>query len=410
MTLPLGGGGVGGAGWGVSCRLGAVAGTGAGAGLMRLARLCAAVPLTKVTVTAGSNDLRCIASSWSSPDWGWMLVYSTMDHLKNRAACLLVAAAGWTTAASAAGWQRLIDPGVGTEDKAERLVVTADGGLAVLCERAGTTFRLIRLDLNGKVQPGTGLPGTVDDMHPATFVATSNGGFAGGSFGPRFVAYDKKLARTVKRFDPFQVKTTATSSSRFLAPQADGSLLALAQSQKALVRLTIDKAGALGPQQKALGSFNRLSSLGGTAALKDGSIVVTGDTDADKDEDRHVRVVKIDPQGKIGFDVSFGGKKKDYGATMVATADGGLLVAGGTTSSGAGALDWYLAKLDGSGKKLWDKTLGTDGNDFIARVVELPKGGFVAGGNFKEKPTLVRLIEAAPWCGKRAFLAPSSPT
>src|ERR1044072_1005502 len=168
------------------------------------------------------------------------------SHLRIAAPTLV--AALLATPAAAAGWQRVIDPGDGTNDKAQRIFATPDGGFAVLIEHDGTTFRLTRLDAKGKATPIKGLPGTIDDMHYASTIATADGGFAGGSFGPRLTRYDKQLARTmVKRYDPFPPKHDGDFLFAFLAEGADGGLVAVAQSQKAIVRTTIDKAGSLGP-------------------------------------------------------------------------------------------------------------------------------------------------------------------
>ncbi len=52
-----------------------------------------------------------------------------------------------------------------------------------------------------------------------------------------------------------------------------------------------------------------------------------------------------------------------WGYAVLQTDDGGYLVAGKTTSFGAGDLDVWLLKLTGSGEAAWSKTYGGSAHD-----------------------------------------------
>ncbi|QMU28785.1 T9SS type A sorting domain-containing protein [Adhaeribacter radiodurans] len=102
-------------------------------------------------------------------------------------------------------------------------------------------------------------------------------------------------------------------------------------------------------------------------------------------------LVKIDSQGKKVWDKTIGGNASDGLATVVATVDGGFLL-GGSSSSGIGedktgeyrggqnSGDYWVVKIDNSGKKLWDKTLGGDNIDKLSALIVSREGYYLLGG------------------------------
>ena len=80
------------------------------------------------------------------------------------------------------------------------------------------------------------------------------------------------------------------------------------------------------------------------------------------------------------FVKTLGGASYDQGNSVVAVSDGGFVVTGYTYSYGAGANDFLLAKFDGSGNRLWTKTLGGTGIEEGSSVVEVSDEGLVVVG------------------------------
>ncbi|HEY5996374.1 MAG TPA: hypothetical protein VIU29_05095 [Candidatus Deferrimicrobiaceae bacterium] len=64
-------------------------------------------------------------------------------------------------------------------------------------------------------------------------------------------------------------------------------------------------------------------------------------------------LVRLDAFGAIAWERHFGGTGDDVGRSVERTADGGYIVAGSTTSGGAGGLDAYLVKTDSNGVSQW---------------------------------------------------------
>jgi hypothetical protein len=99
-------------------------------------------------------------------------------------------------------------------------------------------------------------------------------------------------------------------------------------------------------------------------------------------------LVKIDKSGNIIWQKSFGGSETDEVYSMVSTADGGYLLAGRTSSNdgdvtglhpnaGGSTSDAWVIKVDGNGKLLWQKALGGSGGDKANSIVASPDGGCV---------------------------------
>ncbi|WP_276372159.1 T9SS type A sorting domain-containing protein [Chryseolinea sp. H1M3-3] len=90
----------------------------------------------------------------------------------------------------------------------------------------------------------------------------------------------------------------------------------------------------------------------------------------------------------VVFDKTFGGKGSDYQGKMIATNDGGYLMAGTSdsnmsgdkTENARGSADYWILKLDSEYNKEWDKTIGGDGYDELWSVVPAFDGGYLLAG------------------------------
>ncbi|MBS1663805.1 MAG: T9SS C-terminal target domain-containing protein [Bacteroidetes bacterium] len=104
-------------------------------------------------------------------------------------------------------------------------------------------------------------------------------------------------------------------------------------------------------------------------------------------------VVKLNKDGNIAWENTFGGSSLDAAVSVAATPDGGILVGGATFSNngdvsglhkGDGA-DGWLVKLDGAGNKQWTKVLGGSGDEQISGITVSGDGyclsGFTTSGD-----------------------------
>lgn len=95
-------------------------------------------------------------------------------------------------------------------------------------------------------------------------------------------------------------------------------------------------------------------------------------------------VLKLDSQGSIVWQKTYGGESEDFASSIQQTPDGGYIVAGSTESFGAGKGDLWVLKLDSDGRVIWGKTYGGSeydaGYDSIS-ITTTADGGYVVATN-----------------------------
>jgi hypothetical protein len=98
-------------------------------------------------------------------------------------------------------------------------------------------------------------------------------------------------------------------------------------------------------------------------------------------------LVRLDAAGNKVSDQLYGGSGNDDASALLATTDGGLLLAGYTNSPASGDLSRggpapWLLKLDATGAIQWEKAYNslTTTVDRIASLSEYPSGGYILGG------------------------------
>ncbi|GAA4299276.1 T9SS type A sorting domain-containing protein [Nibribacter koreensis] len=143
-------------------------------------------------------------------------------------------------------------------------------------------------------------------------------------------------------------------------------------------------------------------------ATQDGGYLLGGASDAarasyDKTSpnysssgDRDFWLVKINAMGQILWDRTVGGTGDERFGDLLATADGGFLIGGRSTSGISGdktepqrdedeynSGDYWVVKLSGTGTTLWDKSFGGAGDDVHASMDHTMDGGYIIGGSSK---------------------------
>ena len=94
-----------------------------------------------------------------------------------------------------------------------------------------------------------------------------------------------------------------------------------------------------------------------------------------------VYVIKLDKNGNKVWDKTYGGGNGDRANSIQQTKDGGYIVAGMTSSLGAGNYDFYIIKLDANGNKLWEKTFGGSKYDPAWSIQQTNDGGYIVAGS-----------------------------
>jgi hypothetical protein len=145
-----------------------------------------------------------------------------------------------------------------------------------------------------------------------------------------------------------------------------------------------DFPAAAGPPvqwQKTFGdsSYDKGYSVQQTA---DGGYIIAGDTSSfgaglfffD------VYLIKTDQNGDLQWQKTLGGSDFDCGWSVEQTADGGYIIAGGTKSFGDPAGDAYLVKTDPNGNSQWQKAFGGSDYDHGWSAQQTADGGYIIAG------------------------------
>ncbi|MCD4707435.1 MAG: T9SS type A sorting domain-containing protein [Candidatus Sabulitectum sp.] len=112
----------------------------------------------------------------------------------------------------------------------------------------------------------------------------------------------------------------------------------------------------------------------------DGGYIVVGDTDSFGEGNFDVWLIKTDSEGDTLWAKTYGGTGEDRGFSVDQTTDGGYIIAGYTSSYGAGGLDIWLIRTDSAGDLLWTKTFGGLAWDWATSVQQTSDGGYILTG------------------------------
>ncbi len=97
-------------------------------------------------------------------------------------------------------------------------------------------------------------------------------------------------------------------------------------------------------------------------------------------------LLKLDAEGNLMWNKTYGGSKDDRGQSVVQTKDGGYAIVGyamsddGDGSNNEGFHDNWILRLDANGNILWEKSFGFSGHDHSYDVVQTDDGGFFFSG------------------------------
>ncbi|NQS97598.1 MAG: right-handed parallel beta-helix repeat-containing protein, partial [candidate division Zixibacteria bacterium] len=112
----------------------------------------------------------------------------------------------------------------------------------------------------------------------------------------------------------------------------------------------------------------------------DGGYVIAGYTSSYGAGGNDVYLIKTDENGNETWSQTIGGSDFEKAYSVQQTADGGYIIAGYTSSYGAGGYDAYLIKTDTSGNEQWSQTFGGSDNDFGYSVQQTSDGGYIITG------------------------------
>jgi len=113
----------------------------------------------------------------------------------------------------------------------------------------------------------------------------------------------------------------------------------------------------------------------------DGGYALIGETLSFGAGSSDVWLVRTDAFGNHLWNRTYGGTNVDGVFAFVQSVDGGYALAGHTYSFGAGNCDAWLVKTSADGSHEWNKTYGGTDEDFASRLVQMSDGSYVLAGS-----------------------------
>lgn len=127
-----------------------------------------------------------------------------------------------------------------------------------------------------------------------------------------------------------------------------------------------------------LGGYDAAHGLWPT---EDGGYLIVGETAPREGDPTDVCLIRTDSDGNEAWRRTYGGEGVESGRSVRETADGGAIICGSTTSFGSGGVDVLLTRTDSEGRELWWRSFGGESDDTAWWVVALPDGGFLIAGS-----------------------------
>lgn len=248
------------------------------------------------------------------------------------------------------GWSRSIGFGDGDADyHANAIQQTEDGGYILIYEslfgsEGGYDYGIAKIGADGSLMWDKGWGGSSGDA-PKAVIQTKDGGY--------LVAGNSYSFRTGDRYcDIVLVKL-----------DANGNLL----WQKHYGGSGTDTVSSLAP-------------VADPAGRTDGYILAAS-TNTSGDGGYDAWVLRLQSDGGILWQRTYGASENEFGRAITSTADGGFVLAADTLSFGAGSRDVWLLKLEKDGNVTWEKAYGGSGSETPYSVVRATGGGVVVGAS-----------------------------
>jgi hypothetical protein len=110
-------------------------------------------------------------------------------------------------------------------------------------------------------------------------------------------------------------------------------------------------------------------------------------------------IVKLDKQGDIEWQKTYGGQYADVLRSMEQTTDNGYILAGYSnspisgdkTENNKGIGDFWIIKINDTGAIQWQNTYGAEGDDQPYVIHRTNDGGYIVGGNSNSKNALTTM-------------------
>ncbi len=216
---------------------------------------------------------------------------------------------------------------------------------------------------------------------PRAFLATSDGGYllTGGTEPEQNNAGFRVWILKVGSLGKIQwQKTFGPGIGESIVSTPDGGYLVAASSQGDIRLFKINKFGNV-LWQKTIDRPESSDAAIKLQASSSGGYILTGYTNFTGNLS-DIWVIRLDSQGKVTWQYTYGGSTFDVPSTIKETPDGGWIVAGYSKLGGTKTIRCWVFKLKSTGEIEWQKAFGGNQDAYGMDVVVAADGGLAVAG------------------------------
>ncbi len=126
--------------------------------------------------------------------------------------------------------------------------------------------------------------------------------------------------------------------------------------------------------------------------LSDGSLIIGGTVITNESAFSDMKIMKLDAYGNVIWDNNYGGNYNDGVNCIIECSDGFLRMAGYTETDDTNNTDWWVVKIDTDGNLLWEESYGGRKLDIANDIIETSTGYFLISGFTMSKGEAVRAV------------------
>jgi len=252
-------------------------------------------------------------------------------------------------------WQKTYDRSA--SDWSADIQQTTDGGFAVVAKTDNVIW-MLKLDSDGTVDWEKTYGGSAYCYYGTSFQQTTDGGYVmAGYITPEIYqdcdTFVLKLDSSGNIEWQKKYGLSHSNSPRSIQQTADGGFIVGGDDGQGDAWIfKLDSYGNVEWEKKYDGCYlgSCLEDVSEIQQTTDGGYIVAGETSSFGAGGSDVWVLKLNSAGGIIWQKTLGGSEWDRTSSVRETTDGGYIVAGTTPSFGAGSTDMWLMKLDANGE------------------------------------------------------------
>lgn len=289
----------------------------------------------------------------------------------------------------ASSWAKIFSSSDSSHNVAYSIQQTTDGGFII----AGYTFIVqplsawvLKLDSNGNIQWQKAYNGGGMDYFLRAIRQTTDGGYIAAGFTVGWLTGipHKFLILKLNSNGNIQWQKTyggggdlATS----IQQTSDGGYIVGGEGNSfgGGWLLKLDGGGNIQWQKGYIGGY--VGEEQSIQQTTDGGYIVAGYTKLFGAGADDAWILKLDSNGNVQWQKTYGGILDEEAYSIQRTTDGGYIVGGYTQSFGVSSSTAWILKLDSNGNIQWQKFYGGSNNEMLPYIKQTVDGGFVAAGS-----------------------------